>query len=434
MASSSRIVNETNSYSMLEHETQTIIRSLIDRTIGTAQSIPLKNVLTADIPKNIRQYFQCEVLKWLNHDLQTSSHFSRIETAAPTVRHITRRYTRTIAPEYIFQASEFTNILENAVHFVENYVCRPQWTLEQFVFEQADRVTYPDLQQKFEYLPDYGYFTRLIQEHMRSKQWQEINREHFKLLVRKIDDQVVQRHNSSELAYLSRPVFEFLLQHTIIEGKAIPLRPVIVFFEDKHMMLLKEYIERICQIRGTDQLTIEQLADIIEDLHSGSAATRLREHLPQASTPESSGENEFPDNQSPLPVQEEQPFEHVPTGLPPTPQEQALPVQPNDRRNIPLSLTFTGMTETTHGNMTPLNLPERNYVINEQQRTRFIKSVFQNDEAYYNVVVEALNGMATWRDASLYLEAFYNTSGVDPFDADVVEFTDLIQHRFSSSQ
>jgi hypothetical protein len=254
------------------------------------------------------------------------------------------------------------------------------------------------------------------------------------LLVRNIDDQVVQQHNSRELAYLSRPVFEFLLQHTIIEGKAIPLRPVIVFFEDKHMMLLKEYIERICQIRGTDQLTIEQLAGIIEDLHSGSAATRLREHLPQASTPESSGEIEFPGNQTPLPMHEEGPFEHVPSGLPPTPQEHTSPFQPNDRRNIPLSLTFTGMTETAHGDMTSSNLPELKGIINEQRRARFIKSVFHNDEAYYNVVVDALNGMTTWRDASLYLEALYNTSGVDPYDANVVEFTDLIQHRFSSSQ
>jgi hypothetical protein len=422
-------VNQFNPHPVLEQETQSIIQRITSKTIGTAATISLKDILAADIPKSIKQYFQCEVLSWLNRDLRNTLHLSKLQAGNPIAAHLTRVYTRAIAPGYTFEIREFGNTLENAVHFVENYVCRPEWTLEQFAFEQADRVRFPDLQQKFEYLSDYGYFPTLIQEYIRNRQWQEISRDDFRKLLSRIDEQVVKQHNSRELAYLCRPIFEFILQDAIIEDKAIPLRPLVVFFEDKNMNLMKEYIERICQIRQTDQLTIEQLADIIDDLHSGSAATRLREHLPDTSTAEPDGEI-HPETTSDQ-VSEEQPN---PSLLAPFEKTTPLSTQMNDRRNIPLSLTFSGMTGNSEPKLTPSDFPDLKYMINEQQRARFVKAIFQRDEAYFNVVIEALNGMTTWRDASLYLETFYNSSGIDPFESDVVEFTDLVQHRFSPPQ
>jgi len=429
-------VNILNSHPLLEQETHSIIQDITNRTIGGSESIPLKAVLAAEVPKHISQYFQCEVLKWLDRDVETSRHFSTLRASVPTVAHLTRIYIRTVAPDYVFDIREFTNTLENAVHFAENFVCRPVWTLEQFVFEQADRARFADLQGKFEYLTDDGYLPGLILEYMRNRKWQEISRDDFRQLAKKIDDQVVKQHNSRELAYLCRPIFEFVVKDIVIEGRAIPIRPLIVFFEDKGMHLLKEYIERICQIRGREQLTIEQLADIIDDLHSGSAATRLREHLPLDSTSESSEANELAEEQTLSIEPEGQQIENSPDQTIPISPEPFVPMPPQstDRRNIPLSLTFSGMTGTSHPKPASSQLPDLKDVIDEQQRTRFIKSIFQRDEAYYNVVVETLNGMTTWRDASLYLGSFYNTGGVDPFEADVVEFTDLIQRRFSPQQ
>jgi hypothetical protein len=89
------------------------------------------------------------------------------------------------------------------------------------------------------------------------------------------------------------------------------------------------------------------------------------------------------------------------------------------------------MTESSESS--PASSPPQDLktAIGEQQRSRFIRTIFQQDEGYYTVVMQTLNSMTTWQDASLYLQMFYQTSGLDPHLPDVVEFTDIIQLRYS---
>ena len=92
------------------------------------------------------------------------------------------------------------------------------------------------------------------------------------------------------------------------------------------------------------------------------------------------------------------------------------------------------MIDAAHSTASSSKIPDLKTMIDDGQRERFIRSIFQQDEAYYSVVIGALNGMATWRDASLYLQTFYQSRGIDPSVQDVVEFTDVIHHRYSSAE
>ncbi len=436
-------MNHWTTIAMLERETTVIIQQLTERAIGSAQSLALKDAIAADLPKSIKLYLQCEVMLWLQKDLRNESHFSNIPSNVPVVQHLTKLYTRTLAPEYIFTREAFMITLENAVHFVENYLCRPQWTLVQFVFEKSERATLAEVQTRCEYLSDYLYYSSLVQSFMRQKGMQEIGRGDFRTLLARIDDQVVQRHNPKELALLTRPVFEYLLLQSEIAGKAIPLKPLVVFFDDKKMSAVKDYIESICRIRNLESLTIEQLAGIIEDLYSGAGPKTAPAKEPPSQSdirhdvsrgrPERSGVPEAAAETKTVEIQQE--LDPVAPQMveTPTPRSeepmQSVTSLSTDRRNIALSLTFSGMTSKAVASTSPL--PDLRDAIDSDQRERFITTIFQKDKAYYDVVIETLNSMTTWKDASLYLQTFYQTSGVDPFVQDVVEFTDLIQHRYS---
>ncbi|HCV42476.1 MAG TPA: hypothetical protein DGH68_03260, partial [Bacteroidetes bacterium] len=253
---------------MLERETDTMIRTLTERTIGSAKSLALKDALAANIPAGIKAYLHCEVTRWMQDDLREANHFASFRFTTPFVHKLTSTYTRTLALEYIFTREAFVTAMENAVHFVENYLCRPQWTLEHFLFEKSDRVSLIELQTKFEYLAHYLYYAKLIEGFMQQKGWQEIGVRDFRSLLTKIDDQIVKQHNPKELAQLTRPIFEFLLLKSEISNTPVSIKPLMVFFEDKKMTASKEYIERICHIRGWEQLTIEQLGEILKDLPS----------------------------------------------------------------------------------------------------------------------------------------------------------------------
>ena len=255
---------------------------------------------------------------------------------------------------------------------------------------------------------------------MQQKGKQEITIDEFTSLLARIDDQIVKQHNAMELAHLTRPIFEFLLLGEDVTGREIPVKALIVFFEDKKLSVLRDYIERICRIRGTDHLTIDQLAGIIADLHSGTDT---------AARPTTWSSQPPPASQ---PVPEPDLDEHADSAPQTNTAETAGAGQGADQRNIALSLTFSGMAESMKG--VPLAFTNLQSSISDEQRERFVNSIFRNDQAYYTVVVESLNTLPTWRDASLYLQTFYQTSGIDPYSQEAVEFTDIVQHHFSPTQ
>jgi hypothetical protein len=421
---------------MLERETEIIITIITERTIGSARSLALRDVLAADVPKAVTQYLQCEIARLMQDDLANANRFSNFKFASPLVHQLTRSYTRTLAPEYIFSREEFASMLDNAVHFVENYLCRPQWTLEHFVFENSEHATSLELRNRLDYLSEYLYYPKLIDGFMRQKGWQEIGVGDFRSLLTKIDDQIVKQHDAQELAQLTRPIYEFFLLQKDITGKPIPVKPLLVFFEDKKLKLVKEYVERICHIRKSEHLTIEQLAIIIDDVYGGvgspakkSAAKEERlveENMEQVARPEQksgalpSEVSSREANTLPTPLEDLRRSNTAASG--------------SERRNVALSLTFSGMTDSSHSPVTPSLLADLKTAIDAAQRERFIRTIFRKDESYYNIVIESLNDMTTWNDASLYLQTFYQTSGLDPDLADVVEFTDLIHLRYSLTQ
>ena len=419
--------NELHLATMLERETETIIHTLTEQTIGSARSLALKDALAASMPRSVKWYLHSEVAHLMLEDLQGTSHFSKLPFTAPVVHRITLAYTMTLAPEYILTREEFITLLENGVHFVENYLCRPQWTLEQFLFEKGPRATLSDVQRKFGYLCEYTYFGRLVEGFMRRKGWQEIGVEDFRSLIGKIDDRVVRQHDSRELAQLTKPIFEFLLLQPEVANKPIPIRPLLMFFEDKKMKVEMDYTEQLCHIRSTDQLTIEQLAAIMEDLHGTTTgkATPLKEAAFSPSDPVA------PDSPAePVPAQSSVSQTDAPG---PELAREDIVVPAVDRRNIALSLTYSGMADNAP-QPSPAVIQDLRTAFSGEQRDRFIRSIFQEDESYYTVVVETLNDMRTWKDASLYLHTFLRTTGIDPDLPEVIEFNNIVHLRYPSQQ
>jgi hypothetical protein len=73
-------------------------------------------------------------------------------------------------------------------------------------------------------------------------------------------------------------------------------------------------------------------------------------------------------------------------------------------------------------------------MIHGHDRSRFVKRLFNRDEDSYEDTISSLNNAGTWREASLILNALYTANGLDPFDPDVVEFTDAIHRRYLDAE
>jgi hypothetical protein len=76
-------------------------------------------------------------------------------------------------------------------------------------------------------------------------------------------------------------------------------------------------------------------------------------------------------------------------------------------------------------------MPNLDLLIEDDERRRFIRKLFNGDAAYFSVVVQTLNKMTSWKEASLYIDEIFLMNGVDPYSTDSVNFTDKVYGRFS---
>jgi hypothetical protein len=196
---------------------------------------------------------------------------------------------------------------------------------------------------------------------------------------------------------LVKPLCDFLLLKNAGLDEPVPLAPILAFFDDKKLKILKEYVESICRLRDTTALSLNQLRQLVEDLESvkkeGNAEGKSEDD-PAAEKGRATVE--------PVPV---------PPAFPAAVKEDVSP----------------GVADRDG----TASLPDLRSLIGEKQRHRFIRHVFNKDQAYFFGVIATLNTLHTWDEAAAYLKQVYFINRLDPFSGTVVEFTDLVQQRFS---
>jgi hypothetical protein len=379
----------------LEHMTDSIIRILAERTIGERESCRLEVLMGADAPQGVKAFFKAELRRRLEEDLQKSTWFTGLRQSDAGTARVAQTLVGSLTDAYRFTRQEFLDTLDLAVHFVANYLCRPRWTLENFLFDRAPRISVDGLVEGLSFVADFRYLGELALRSLQRRGLRDISREEFQVLVQKIDEEVIRQHNARELASLARPLFAFFQIPGTQPDGAIPVEALLVFYEDKKLRILKEYIRGICHLRNRTEVTLEELTRVVEDFSAGA-----------------------------------------PAGVPPEPEASAPPaadhtVPTGGGSKVNIALMLTGLRESV---VVRSALPEIDALILPEQRSRFIAQVFKGDAAHYAGALVMLDSFKTWRDAETYLEDLCRMNHLDPHTGDAREFSDTVRRRYSISE
>ena len=398
----------------LEQETDTILRVLAEKTIGGHNSYRLDALNVADIPAGIKAFFKAEIRRRLTGDLEKSSWFNGIRQSDAGSARVAQTLIVSLTDAYQVSRHDFLDTLDLAVHFVGNYLCRPQWTLENFLFDRALRISVTALLDGLAWVSDYRYLGELAWRTLQRRGLGEIERKDFQVLIARIDEEVVRQHNARELAALMRPLFTFFQIGSTQPDGAIPFEAVQAFFDDKKLHILKEYVRGVCHLRNKTHVTLDELAQLIEDLSEAKPATNTSQEpvsvppLPVTAAPPAAAEPEL--DASP-------PIQHDPTVI----------AGGQQKVNIALSLTFAGL----RGSLVPrAPLPALSALIQPEQRDRFITQLFKGDAAQYAGALVILDSLKSWHDAETYLAELSRTNNLDPQATDVAEFSEAIRRRY----
>ena len=413
---------------IFEQEIESIINAVRAKTIGEEDDVLLKRVLAADIHPALKAYFKAEVQKKLETARAAEARSGNFPYGMPEVASLQKQIDLILVYHYHFTRQEFESLLEESVNFQFNYLCRPQWTLLNFIIGDVRSVQASVVEKKLRYCIDYVYFPELIKRYMVAHGSAGMMYEEFKKLLEKIDDEVVARHSSYELAQMTRALFAFVESGKMtpkdnLTQQTLPVNAAIVFFEDKHLDEIRARLEFERDKHAVHVLTIAQLADFVEIVRTGDENAKA---APLNSPPPSVSEEK---NSEPLP--QTKPPEMQPREIP-VPKHQDIPVKEIPKAVKPAVKVF-GENDEQYIKATPGKKQHALLsIFTEEEQEKIIKKIFKNDKPAFLAFIMEISLAKEWALAAHSLDALFMNNGIDPFSEDAVFFTDKLYGRFSA--
>lgn len=377
---------------MFEKETEQLISATRQSTIADAKSVSLRTIFESKIPTNVKVFFRAEVEHFLDEDRTKDLRYSKFNCDVPEIQMLQEQIEALLIHNFIFTRTDFETTLDKCVHFLFNFLCRPQWTLASFLFEASATVSAQQILKKLRYCRDYVYLPDILRRYVQQRNIGEMTVEEGKALIEKIDDEVVRNHSSVELAQMTQPLFDFVAyarSHDLnAANQTIPTRALMYFFEDKKMVSLHERFSREREANNVREMSFSQLANIIEKVRTGNEYACV-----------------FNDE-----------AEHV------TAFDDLSLESPALSTGIEESVSsFPKISEPPKPLPPPFSLEEERSIV---------KYVFhQNEEQFHTAVKEALASQS-WDDAALTIDHFFLMNDVEPFTKEAILFTDRLQNRF----
>jgi hypothetical protein len=417
---------------IFETEIETIIHAVRVKTIGEEDDVFLKKILTANIHPAIKAYFKAEVEKTLAQERGLEYRSKKFPYSLAEVKSLEEQIDLLLVQKYHFSLQEFESLLDESVHFQFNYLCRPQWTLLNFIVGDQRRVARSSIEKRLKYCIDYTYFPELIKRFIDDHGLVEVTYEEFKSLIEKIDHEVVAQHSSFELAHMTRALFDFVESGKMVpqvefEQQTLPINAAIVFFDDKHLTDIRVRLEFERDHNRVIQITADRLADIIEIVRVGNEDATARPIALSVDTPDDIQQvrNEATD-QSTLDFIDDETSQERDAGTvaQATENSGALKTPP---------IIFGGDDEKFLTSMPGIKRKEILDLFSEKEHRLIVKKLFYNDEPAFQGAVTEISLLRTWDSVAQYLEMLFRANEVDPFSKVAVLFTDKLFTHFHSS-
>jgi hypothetical protein len=421
---------------MFEEEMTAINQALIGATIVDAETISLAQLFQCTVPTTIKTYFKSEVQQWLKEERAVTFTSKRFNYHLSEIQSLQQQIDMLLISRFIFERDDFMATLDKAIHFYFNYLLRPEWTLINFLYDRKSTESVQEILFKLSYCSEYRYFNEILEHYFIEKGLVSVRVDEFRLLLQKIDDRVVQSHNSIELARLTTPIFDFINFGKTHHKDEVAIDGLIVFFDDKRLDDIRARLEKEKMLGGIEAISVWQLATLIEKIRSGNedASVEMEQPPPvavkQGKPP--SPEPVIPEKvetppvvveppQAPVPEHEKKPEgKPVQKPIPPPEPQRLKPVKVFDER---------GTIEKKE-----VKLQDLRKMLDPTEQKRIIKKIFKKNEVEFTAAILKLNKMQSWKEAAACLDEIFITNDIDPDSRDAMFFADFVYHRYPESK
>ena len=395
----------------------------------TSDRVKLSALLSdVELPEAFRKFAEAEVDDIIDMEGIERSKTGKLDLSKPEIQALFKEVRHILKNSYEFSREEFLELADKASKFLFNYVIRPRWTLEKFLFKGENSVDAVSIRKASRFIHYYGYYPKGITEYLDFHGKAVLDIETWKKLHAKIDEHLISTL-PAKLSSLTAPLFGLFKFSS--DTDRIPSDAAVLFFKDKFangIVDRVEFAKEVKNIRSVDIMTLTMILEAASsDIDQNIAVLPKTEEPPKEFRsyerqkvthplyPENPQARQIPDavlNETPgAPSQPEPSRPMVSQSQPPRAE---APRNQETRRNTSTSSV-------------------RNY-LSPKLEEKIIKKIFRGSRSAYQICLHRLDESADWHAASRVVEGVFIDNDVDPFSKFAVAFTDAVSAKFRGSQ
>jgi hypothetical protein len=421
---------------------ETIIEIFINRvksivlTNEKMQDIPLAYLMTLDLPKSTKHFFDQEVELWIREEEEKFTSNDRFDYDMPQVRMLIDQLFDQLKQNASFHISKFNQLLERAVKLEMAYLIEPHRTLSQFIFKDSARVSTMEIYDTLKYFSHYEYYKTAISDYFNSKYLREISQDQFEDLIDKIDQQAFEKDRLETTLQTLKTITDFLSE---IQEEKVSKLTIDILHSSLKDRNLNDYLENVEQLKAKtdlDELSFEEVETLLADgvipgIETDTAEREAAETVPieslqniEESQPDISVDTiEVKETEIYEEPDEEPEEEFEDDELEDEQVEKDAPAASSDVANDLADYVASQISSEA-----PLqNLQD---MFKGRLRRRTLKKLFKKNENDYNDFLDRLNHLTSWKAASALIDDEFYNRGVNPYSKEAIAFSDRIYVRF----
>jgi hypothetical protein len=429
---------------MLDKMVESMINRIKDEVVTDANmtEVPLAYLMTREIPDSVKHFLDQEVELWIREEEEKFSTSDRFDYDVPEVRMLIDKIFDQLKQNARFHINKFNQLLERSLKLEMNYIIEPQRTLTQFIFKDSPVVSTIEVYDTLKYFFKYEYYIKAISDYFNTKYLREISQDQFKELIAQIDENVFKEKTFETTLKTVKAIIGFISEAIEKPIDVLDLDILTHAFKDRHLDTYAKLIDDLKK-EGTTEIALadlekilreESLAplkaekEIVEEIEESKKIIEEIEDIEESKPEVAVADIEISEMKVEEVEEEEEEEEEVEEEIEEEEEEEAVAAKEAAPKRAGVADELASFVAGQISSDQPLE--DLNKLFVGRSRKRVLKKLFKKDEKAFTGVLNQLNALTAWKDASLIIDDEFYERGINPYSKEAILFSDTIYTRF----
>ena len=311
-------------------------------------------------------------------------------------------------------------VMQTALGDVLEQLLQPRVAIPHMLFGTESERSLQEVREKAQDVLVHGRLAEAVVRYMERREMDRLTREQCVQIVSKVDSALLARETPESMLEQLHPLYE-LFGHDAVDPTLLAL-----FFGDKEMDAFSNRFEEMGSAVEKETL----LHMLREEMEGGERSPALAAAAPETPSPVSPQAPTVVPPQAPTPEAPPSPetaWPAAPKAPPPAPSEDSiLPSPAPEPLETPIWQRFIQPESAEPGG-------HRDRIAQwlQNDRGRFIEEIFGGAEDGYELALDELAEIESWRYATHYIQReIFDRNRVNMYGEAAIDFTDLLQSYF----